>query len=326
MPFDIRPVDLSTIKWSEETSGVYKPRQEMNGTKIDLNIPTFVTNFYHRDPFSIYSESPFISAITSCVARMRIINDLYRIMQVNGMPRISLKVAEEVLIKNAPDSVKQNPNELYAWVRSQLQAIASDFSSVGANQIYVHMDSITPGIMNEKKVGTEINIDSVINTLNAQNQAGLKSVSSVLGRANSSVNSSSTETRVFSMSAEGLNHPVAATLSQLLTLAARLNGYPGRVEVSFAKIDLRPDLELEPQRTMRQSRLLRDLSLGLITDAEYHLKMYGRLAPTKSQELMGTGFFDASKVTTDNASTNSDPLGRSVTAEGSDYAKSSTVK
>jgi hypothetical protein len=77
---------------------------------------------------------------------------------------------------------------------------------------------------------------------------------------------------------------------------------------------------------MRQSRLLRDLSLGLITDAEYHLKMYGRLAPAKSEELMGTGFFDAPKVTTDNVSTNSDPLGRSVTAEGSDYAKSSTVK
>ena len=40
-------------------------------------------------------------------------------------------------------------------------------------------------------------------------------------------------------------------------------------------------------------RLQKDLSLGLITDDEYHWSMYNRPKPANAPELSGTGFLEA---------------------------------
>jgi hypothetical protein len=53
-------------------------------------------------------------------------------------------------------------------------------------------------------------------------------------------------------------------------------GYQGRIVARFNPVELRPDLELEPQKVMKSARLKQDLSAGLITDLEYHMEMYGR--------------------------------------------------
>ena len=100
-------------------------------------------------------------------------------------------------------------------------------------------------------------------------------------------------------------------------------GYQGFVEVEFEKAGLRPELELEPQMALLASRLRQDLSDGLITDDEFHIWLYGRLRPDTAPELSGTKFMmeqplgvDAKKV-----SPNGDPLGRSMSGEGSPSGK-----
>ena len=82
---------------------------------------------------------------------------------------------------------------------------------------------------------------------------------------------------------------------------------------------------------MRAARLKADLSLGLITDDEYHLQMYGRLAPDSAPVLQGTGFDlpagpSPLAENAQNISPNSDPLGRSVTPDGNKMAKSNGIK
>lgn len=89
---------------------------------------------------------------------------------------------------------------------------------------------------------------------------------------------------------------------------------------------MRPDTELEPQLVVRQSRLLQDLSLGIITDEEYHLKMYNRLPPPSAPKLSGTGFNSKQETKAADVSPNSDPLGRAVSPEGSKVAKDNKVK
>ena len=323
---DIRIIDVGTVEWLENTPGVYKPTQTTGqGDPITLDYPTVFVNFHKRDPKSVYTYSPFVSCINTAVARMQVINDLYSIMQQVGFPRIELTVLEEVLMKNAPANIKTDTTALKSWVRARLSEEANRFSTVGPDQTYVHTDSIQSKVLNDRGGAVSLDISSVIDTLNAQNQAGLKTMATIIGRGESGVNTASVEARLFSLHAESLNQPVAAQLSEILTLAYRLTGNDGYVEGFFKPVEMRPDLELEPQKNMKQARLLEELSLGLITDEEYHFEMHGKLPTEGVVSLSGTNF-KSKKIDTNDISSNSDPLGRSVSPEGSESAKSNTME
>lgn len=319
VPERIQQVDMSQLEWLEPEAGVYKPRQRIaaTGEVIDLNIPNFFVAYHRRLPTTIYAESDFVSAINTIAARQQVINDLYRIMRLTGYPRISIKILEETVRKNAPPSVINDPEALKNWMIARRDEIAGQFGNLRADQAFVHFDSSEPSILNKDKPGAAMDISNVIETLNAQNQAGLKTMATIIGRGNAGVNTASVEARIAAMNADQLNVPVAEFLEQLLTYAMNIYGTPGVVSVRFDKAELRPHLELEPQRAVKASRLRTDLSLGLITDTEYHLDMYGRLPPPSAPVLSGTGFENqAPGMRLDQISPNSDPLGRAVTPDG----------
>lgn len=327
---EIRQVDARTIEWFEKQNGVRTPVQKISGQDdVDLNYPSFFVSYFRQDPTSLYASSPFVSAINTIAARQQVINDLYRIMQVNGYPRLQIKVMEEILVKHAPPMVKADPDKLRSYVDQQLAQISATVGVLRPDQPFVHTDSIEPGILNEKSPGMALNIEPIIKTLNAQNQAGLRVVSTILGRGESGVNTASVEARIFSMTAQELNEPIADILSRILTFVLRLTGSQSQVIVRFRPVELRPDLELEPQRVLRADRLKKDLSLGMIDDDEYHLEMYGRIRPDSAPILSGTGFMEKQEIGSgtgaDNVSPNSDALGRSVTAPGGKASKSNSV-
>lgn len=331
LPDQVRIIDTANVEFTEKVNGLYKPQQKAQGGQvISLDVPTVFISYYHRNPNEIYGESSFASAINTIAARQQVINSLYRIMNVTGMPRIKLQVLEEVLLKSAPEfeSVSDRNN----YVLNVLNSIATQFSNLRPEDAFVTTDSVQADILGGGRVGAELRIDEVIKTLNDQNQAAMKTMSTVIGRGDSGVNTGSVEARIFAMNADELNMPVAALWSNLMTFAMRLMGYDGKVECRFSKAELRPDLELEPQKVLKQSRLQKDLSLGLITDEEYHLQMYNRLPPKGVPILAGTRFLDAGKMDSvnnaDNVSPNSDPLGRSVapSGDGAKAAKSNSVK
>jgi hypothetical protein len=327
LPSEIRQIDITTLEFTEKVSGVYKPQQRTTqGQIIPLDVITVSLHYFHKDPTEVYSHSHFSASINTIAARQQVINTLYRIMNISGYPRITLKVLEEIVLKNASEDVKQDAAKKNAYVNSVLSNVSNQMSSLRPDQVFVHTDSIEPDMLNKgSKSGAEVNIQSVIQTLNDQNQAALKVMSTIIGRGDSGVNTSSTEARIFSMNADELNQPVAEAWEYNLTLALRLLGYPGKVVCHFQKVELRPDLELEPQRIMKQTRLQKDLSLGLISDNEYHMQMYNRLPPAGTKPLSGTEFLskkEADQAGSNAPSSNSDPLGRSLTPKDSKSAKS----
>lgn len=317
MPAELRQVDMVKLDWFEKTPNQFTPQQtDANGKVISLDIPTFFATWFRQDPTSIYSTSPFVSAINTIAARQQVINDLYRIMKITGFPRMEVTVMEDVILKNAPPASKMSPVAQREYLRTELSNVQQMLNSIGPDQTLVHYDSIVPGMLNEKASGVSINIDSVMNALNAQNQAGLRTMATILGRGTSGVNTATVEARVFSMSAEALNKPIADMLAQVFTMAIRLQGSQSYVDASFEPVELRSALELETNLLVKSQRLRQDLSDGLITDDEYHLTMYGRLGPDGAPELSGTGFINAgaasASVDATDISPNADPLGRSV--------------
>ena len=139
------------------------------------------------------------------------------------------------------------------------------------------------------------------------------------------MNTSTVEARIAAMNADELNAPIAQLFSNVLSFCLHQRGFQGFVEVWFENAELRPDTELEPQRLIKTQRLRQDLSDGLITDDEYHFWVYRRLRPDSVPELSGSGFM--TPVAAAEPSPNSDPLGKSISPDGSsDIRKSNAVK
>lgn len=326
-PKEIRNVDMHYVEWTETKNGDYKPIQKTDesGVEVSLDVPTFFTTYFRRDPTSVYTYSYFVSAINVIAARQQVINDLYRIMNVTGFPRIDITVLEEVLKKNAPVDIQNNPDKFRQYISSSVQTLANTFSAVKPQQPLAHTDSVEVKMINDKNPGGSLQITEVIDTLNAQNQAAMKVVSAVLGRGSSGVNTASVEARVFADNASELNKPIDYLLAEMFTLALRMTGFDGKAVMYSQPVELRSITELENQLTMRQARLLEQLSLGLITDLEFHLEMRGKIPTGQVSNLSGTNF-QSTKINTSDTTSNTDPLGRSLTPEGGDMAKSNSNK
>ena len=329
-PSSIRVVDMAYVKFTERKNGEYKPIQKTkNGNEeIDLDIPTFFTTKYRQSPTTPYAHSFFAAAINTIASRAKIINDLYRIMNYTGYPRIEVKVMEEVLMKNCPKAYQDDESKKASWVNEQLTNITNRFVTLQPTSPIVHTDSAEVSIINEKMAGASLQVSEIIDMLNAQNQAGLKVVATVLGRGEAGVNTASTETIIFSKSADAFNRPMEDIMSRILTLALRIAGFEGYCEFKFEPVELRPALELENQKTMLQSRLLQQLNYGLITDDEFHLRVNGELAADGVPELSGTRFLDESTNETDTTDPEADrsSLNRELAGENKNASKSNGVR
>jgi hypothetical protein len=329
VPSHVTHVDMATIEWKEPSTGTYKPQQRplAGGGIINMDIPTFFTAYYKRDPLTPYPESDFVAAINTIAARQQVVNDLYRIMQITGYPRIAVKVIESVLRKNMPTSLARDITLGNEWVASQLTAIANQFSDIRADQPIIYTDTQEIDVINKDAPGASLQISEVIELLNNQNQAATKTVATVLGRGKGSINTASTESRLFAKTADQLNLPLSQVFNRLLTFCLHLSGTAGRVEVTYPPTELRPKLELEPWLSIKAARLKSDLSLGIISDTEYHLELYGRLPNKDSPVLSGTGFATvAPSVDVENISPNEGSLQRDLTGEGTEASKSNTNK
>lgn len=330
LPFEVRLADPATIEFQEPAPGQIVMVQVGNGgVRINLDAPTIFMNYYHQDPTDVYPTPHFVSAINTVAARQAVINTLFQIMKTTGAPRLSVKIVEEVVRKNIPQEIVSDPVKVKAYFTDIMSTISTQISALRPDQAFVHFDSVEPTFLDQKGVrnGMEQRVKEVMSTLDNQNQAGLKTMGTVIGRGESGVNTGSVEARMFALNTDGLNKPVSEIWSQLLTLAMRLTGFDGQVVVNFTPVELRPNMELEPQRLIMQQRLLQDLSLGLISDIEYHQMMYNRLPPAGTPELSGTGFMAPAQDAA-SPSPNSDPLGRSVSggAGAAKAAKSKSVK
>ena len=329
MPSEVRLVDSASLQWKEKQPGLYTPVQQAAGggaqKEIDLNIPTFFTSRYHQNPTDIYTFSPFVSAINTIAARQEVINELYRIMKVVGYPRLDVEVLEEVLMNSAPTTIRQNPAKLREHVQIEIQRISNEIQQIRSDQALIHSSAVKAKVINDKNPGAGMQIQQIIDVLDAQNQAALKTMPAVIGKADGG-QVAGTEARLFALGADSLNRSVADFLTKVLTLAARLAGFAGRVEARFREVELRPVLELEPQKVMKSARLKQDLSAGLITDLEYHMEMYGRPPPAGAPELSGTNFLQPNageaEVDVSSVSPNQDSHGRSLAPEGGKSANS----
>lgn len=286
-------VDPVTVKFLHPAKDKFIPYQtDENGRDVKLDIPTFFWSVLDPDAGSPYETPPFLPVLQSVLFNLSLLQDLERIVKRVAFPRISVKILEDTLKKHAPPMVQADEAKMTTWLRDQRSQIASALSTLKPEEAAVFFDSMELGLL-ESKANATIDYRPLKEIIDQRIISGLKSLPTILGRQfGSSQTLSGVESLLYARSIKSLQNLVASQLSQMLTLALRLEGVAGRVLVKYGVVNLKPDNELEAFKTLKQARVLEMLSLGLITDEQAAEELTGDpWLPASYKPLSGTWFY-----------------------------------
>lgn len=289
LPTQVTPVTVTNLLFYEEDAGL-RPVQRVGGAEIDLDIPTFVYITLDQDLLSAYPTSYFEAAIQPILADAEFTNDLRRVLKRAVHPRIVAKILEERVQKTLAPEIQQDPKAYAEFMNTLVSGVETVINGLAPQDALVGFDSVEFGYMDGKSAGDISGTFSAVQALlNAKLATGAKTMPAILGHSSTSTGASA-ETMMYLKHADVVRRKLNEFWSRMLTMAVRLFGQDVYVDFQYDALDLRPDAELEAYKAMRQSRLLEQLSLGLLPDDEACVLLTGRLPPVGMQPLSGTMF------------------------------------
>lgn len=286
LPMLLSPISVRTIKFYEEDFGV-RPVQDVGGVETNLDIPTFIYISVDQDQQTPYASSYIEAAIQPILADADFTNDLRRVLKRAVHPRVVAKLIEEKLRKTVGPEILNDPNLYAATLNSMLDGVQTVLNGLAPEDAIAGLDSVEYGYMEGAPPDMAGVFTAVQEILNSKTSTGAKTMPAVLGHKS---NDAVSETMLYLKHADLVRRKLNEFYSRALTLSIRLFGIDGYVTFTYAKLDLRPDSELEAYKAMFQSRVLEQLSLGLLTDEAACVMLTGQLPPTGMAPLSGTMF------------------------------------
>lgn len=301
-PDFVQVVPLETVQWFNDEKGRPVPKQYAFGDMsqrdpISLDIPTFWVSRMAGDPADLYPRSMMEAAIKLLIYFEEFLEDIRRVVRQSGHARQTVSLDVEKAVKTAPREVQNDTKKLQAWLAGIQKAVKDELEAISPEEAVILFDTATYEIKSPS-FGNKIDYTPMLNVLSGMWATSMKTPPSVLGMRLDSGSSSegNVETLIFLKSAKGIQSPVETTLSRMLTLSCRLLGADVYVNFEFDPLDLRPEIELESFYTMRQTRILQQLSLGFISDEEAAMRLKTGPRPSGAPKLSGTFFLDGSSV------------------------------
>lgn len=290
-PYRIQPLSKTNIKFKDD-KGTLKPVQQLAGEEIDLDIPTFHYVALDQDLLTAYSSSMLEPGIKAVVSSEDFAQDLQRIIKRAIHPRLKVTIDEEKFRKNIPHDIAHDPAKVVDHLNALISSIETRINGMKPEEAMVYFDAIDVDYLNNGNISLSQEYTALTEIQNARVATGVKTLPSVLGHGSGSQNVASTESMLFIKNVAGaVQEKLNEMYSRTFTLAVRLFGQDVVVEFRYDEINLRPDLELESFKAVRQSRVLEQLSLGLLTDEEAAVMLTGHLPPPSMKPLSGTMFF-----------------------------------
>ena len=290
VPDRLMPVSVTKLKFYQDGIDL-RPVQMVGGDEIDLDYPTFFYTSLDQDLTEAYSSSPMESAIQPVLFGQEFFNDVRRVIRRAIHPRMRVTLAEEQLRRSIPPEYYGAPEKEKEFIDQVISGLASKLNGLNPEDALVLLSSVEAEYMNNGNQSLDAEYGALTDLIDAKVATGTKTLPSVLGHGTGSSNIAGAEAMLFVKNAEGaVQQKLNEIFTQALTLATRLLGYDVYVEFRYKPIDLRPDSELEAFYAMRQSRVLEQLSLGLITDDDACIQLTGKLPPVGYKPLAGTGF------------------------------------
>lgn len=294
MPSRMQPISTTQIRFVDDGSGTVRPEQQINGQYINLDIPTFFYASMDQDLLEAYSSSPLEAGVQAVIADTEFTNDVRRVIKRALHPRLTAKIGMEDFKRTVPSEYMGDAEKTRDFQNQFITGISDAVNGLDPEDALVHFDNVTFDYLNNGNASLSNEYKVLQDHSNSKMAAGSKTPPAVLGHGAGSQNIASTETLLFLRYCESMQQTINSLISRGLTLGLRLMGHDVYCEFSFDRVDIRPDAELEAFRTMKQSRVLEQLSLGMITDEEASIELFGRLPPAGAPKLSGTMFHKAS--------------------------------
>lgn len=292
-PDSVNVIPLETIRWRNrgKNKGTYPTQIQYNErAPVDLDIPTFFVQRMAADPGSLYPRSMLDSAVKLLVYFEEFMDDVRRVVRQSGHARQTVSLDTEKAIKTAPASVKNDPKKLSDWMKTLQTAVQQTIDSIDPEDALILFDTATFKI-ESPSFGNKIDYTPMLNMIAGMSAMSMKSPPSALGmRIQGSSSDSSVETLMFLKSAKAVQTPTEAVMSRALTLGVRLLGADVYIKYAFDPLDLRPEIELESFYTLKQQRILEQLSYGFISDDQAAVELNCWPRPDGAPELSGTMF------------------------------------
>jgi hypothetical protein len=265
--------------------------QVIAGEEISLDIPTFFYISLDQDLLTAYSSSYMEPAIQAVLADTAFLNDLRKSMQRVIQPRLIATIIEDRVKQSAPPEIAADPDKMGELYSRLIEELTAELNGLQPEDALVSFDNVKYDMLKASSGGDKVadTLAIVQQLIESKLAAGAKSMPAILGRdANGS--SSTTSAMLFLKNANIIRTKLNTLYSRMLTQAVRLMAQDVYVEFSYAELDLRPQAELEAYKSMRQSRILEQLSLGFITDEEASIQLTGNLPRDGHTPLAGTMF------------------------------------
>lgn len=293
LPVRLEPISVTNLRFKPKDKRLV-PVQDVGGTEIDLDVPTFFYTALDRELMEAYPSSPMESAIKPTYFSEEFMADLQRVVRRSVYPRMEVVIDEESIRKYAPAQAQHDQEAMDTYLEQVIGEIEGAINNLNPEDAVIHQDSIKVEMLTNGNISLSREWETLENMTNAKTATGAKVLPAILGHNVGSSNIASTETLLFMKNVEGsVQLKLNEVYSRALTLAIRLFGLDCYVEFRYDDINLRPESELEAFKSLKQSRVLELLSLGVLTDEDASLELTGYLPPPTMPKLSGTMFRSA---------------------------------
>ena len=291
LPARLEPVSTTKVFFRRDGK-ILKPHQLVGGEEINLDIPTFFYTAVDQDLLAVYSDSPFEAGVQPTLASQSFLSDLRRVVRRALHPRLEVVIDEEKFKKNIPVDILYDDIALKEYMDTMISQIETKVNSLKPEDAVVYFDTLGISYVTAGNNSYPEEVKALNTIIDSKLASGAKTLPSVLGHGSTgSQNIASSETLMHLKSSTGLvQEKLNEIYSRAFTLAVRLFGLDVYVEFKYKEVNLRPELELEAFKAMRQSRVLELLSLGILSDTEATIQLTGGLPAAGAPALQGTNF------------------------------------
>ncbi len=182
-----------------------------------------------------YGRSLFLAALTAIFFKVQLLTDLEAVVHNQGYPRLDVKVLQEAVYTNAPQSIKApgHEAELAQYAADVLASIQEAYNSLNPDDTFIHFDNVEVGYTGPQGGGA-INFDVLRSILDTQIIAGLKQLPSFLGRnEGSSTTHATVQYRVFVYLIEALQRRTKRLIEWAQTTTLQVAGFQAVARVTF---------------------------------------------------------------------------------------------
>lgn len=266
----IQVFDTGTIYFKTE-QGRLVPYQKVSSAStgyIPLDYPTIFYQPLDPGTDDPYGSPPLASLIQIVIFQIQFMNDLLAAVHRVGYPRMTGSLVEEAFRNQLPEAIKQDAKKYQEAADTYMAAVQTSLTNLEPDDYLIGWDTLKMDILG-KGGSMSMKVDAVIKVIEQSLAASLKTLSTILGRGeNTSKESYAAELKLYSRGIESVQMVVEKILERALTLALNLEGVQGWVDVSFAPVDLRSELQVAAEHQTKQDFITFARDCGDISDLE----------------------------------------------------------